>query len=144
MFELLLVVSIVALISAFVVPTYQLLLAEQQLTTAAEQAADFTRLAAQRTVTEQQVYGVRGAAGGTVLTLYRLSGTTEVSVQTLSLPSVVEISAVNFAGSATVRFASSGAPSASGTITLRDTTRNRYRDVEVRPSGIVQVGGSER
>jgi type II secretory pathway pseudopilin PulG len=135
--ELVITVGVLAVLTAFIIPTYQLILSQLQLNSAVQEVADFMRLAQQKTVTEQQIYGVTLTAGATTIPLFLYDPLTAVkSTQTtLTIPANVSISAVNFSGVSDVRFTTSGAPSTSGNIVLTDTIRNRNRTVEIRPSG---------
>jgi prepilin-type N-terminal cleavage/methylation domain-containing protein len=135
--ELLVTMAVLVLLGSFVIPTYQTILSELQLSSAVEQVAEQTRLAQQRTVTEQQVYGVTYTVGANTVPLYSMNGATKTAVSTISLPAYVSISTVSFSGNADIRFAPSGAPNYSGYLVLRDIIRNRYRRIELRPSGTI-------
>lgn len=144
--ELLVVTMILALVATFTVPTYQLILSQLQLSQAAEQAADHVRTAQQRTVTEQVVYGVTLTTNATSIPLFQITNPNTMAkstIETLSLPSNIRISAVSFSGQSDVRFTTAGAPSTSGSFTVLDMVRNRTRIVEIRPSGNIRVGGEQ-
>lgn len=141
--ELLISVLVLALVASFTIPTYQLLLSQQQLNAAVDQSSDFIRYAAQQTVTEQVVYGFTVNTNGTNITMFKIVGTTQTTVKTLTLPSAIQIGTVSFSGNTSIRFTTAGAPSASGYFTLYDTIRNKSRSVEVRPSGNVRTNTSE-
>lgn len=142
--ELLVIVGIVALLAAFTVPTYQLILSQLQLSEATSQVGDFIRLSEQKTVTEQKTYGVTLTAGGNIIsqTLTTVSGTTTTVtvVSTLTLPSNIVVSSASFGSSSSVTFTTAGAPSLSGSLVLNDTVRSRNRQISVRPSGEVVAG----
>ncbi len=143
--ELLIVTSILALVGAFVVPTYQLILSQLELNSAVAQVADFVRSAQQKTVTEQKLYGVTFTTNGTTVPLYLFNSanSTKTTQNTLTLPSNITISAVNFSGNSDIQFATSGVPNFSGNIILTDTIRNRSREIDIRPSGAVINNQSE-
>ena len=135
--EALVTVMIISILGAVIIPTYQLLLSQLQLSTATEQASDQIRLAQQKTVTEQSIYGVTLTTNATTvpLFLYDPVAGTKTPQNTLNLPSNIIISTVSFTNQTDIRFATSGAPNYSGYILLEDTVRGRYRKIEVRPSG---------
>ena len=137
--EVLIAVVVLAAVAAFIVPTYQLILSQLQLNSATAQVADFIRLAEQKTVTEQVIYGETFAVNGTSipLFLYNTSNGTKTTNTTLTLPSDIYISYVSLGGSSDVTFATSGVPSVSGYIILTDSVRSRSREVDIRPSGAV-------
>jgi prepilin-type N-terminal cleavage/methylation domain-containing protein len=136
--ELLVTVMVLTLLVAFTIPTYQLILSQLQLNSAVEATADFVRLAAQKTVTEQQVYGVTLNTGSVNIPMFAISGTTQSTIQTYTLPANMQIGSVSFNGTNDVRFTTSGAPSISGSFTVTDTVRNRSRVIEIRPSGNIR------
>ena len=144
MFELLLAASLLLLLSTFTVPTFQILISQIQLNAATNQIADILRLDEQRTLTQQQIYGVTFiASSNTVpqflcLNVTCASGTDKSMITpTYTLPTNIVIDQVNFSGNSDIRFATSGAPSTSGELILRDTSRNKRRKIEVRPSGAI-------
>ena len=138
--ELILAVGLIALLAAFTVPTFQLILSQLQLSTATSQTGDLLRLAEQRTVTEQQIYSVAFTAGSATVT-ETLAGS---ALYTLTLPSNIVVDSANFGvGVSTVQFTTAGAPSTSGNMVLHDTIRNVYRQIDVRPSGAI-IEGPER
>lgn len=143
--ELLVVMGVLVLLGAFVTPTYQLLLAQFQLSTAVDQVAETIRYAQQRTVTEQNPYGVTFTTGASTvpLFLYNTGDGSKTTQSTLTLPSYIIIYQVNFSGNSDVRFAASGAPNVSGNLVLRDTVRTKNRLIEIRPSGTVITSGAE-
>jgi len=137
--EALVSVAILALVATFVVPTYQLILSQLQLNSATAQVADFIRLAEQKTVTEQQTYGVTFTTSATSVPLYLYNANTnsKTTQTTLTLPSDISITEVSLGGSNDVTFATSGAPSVSGYIILTDSVRSRSREIDIRPSGAI-------
>ncbi|CAN5125687.1 hypothetical protein BH11PAT4_BH11PAT4_0820 [soil metagenome] len=143
--ELMVSISIIALLATFTVPTYQLLLSQQQLNSAVDQTSDLIRYAAQRTVTEQVVYGFTVTAGSTNVIMFQVNGSNQnITSQTLALPSNIEVGTVSFSGNSSIRFSTAGAPSTSGSFTLRDTVRGKTRTIEVRPSGNVRTNTGEQ
>ena len=141
--ELMVSVMVLAMLAAFTVPTYQLLLSQQQLSSATADVADFIRLTSQKTVTEQVVYGFTVTANAKTITMFSVNGATQTVVQTLTLPSSIQVGTVNFSGNSDVRFSTNGAPSVSGNFTLLDTNRARSRLIEVRPSGNIRTNAPE-
>lgn len=143
--EIVVTVGILALLAAFTLPTYQLILSQIQLNSAVEQTADLTRLAEQKTVTEQSIYGVTFTVNATTIPmfLYNSVNSTKTTQSTLVLPTNISISQVNFSGNSDIRFATSGAPNFSGTVVLHDSIRNRNRVVEIRPSGNILSNTAE-
>lgn len=143
--ELMVSIALMAILATFTVPTYQLLLSQQQLNSAVDQTSDLIRYAAQRTVTEQVVYGFTVTAGATTLTVFQVDGSgNNVTVQTLALPSNIQVGTVSFSGNSSIRFSTAGAPSVSGSFTLRDTIRSKSRTIEVRPSGNIRTNTGEQ
>ena len=142
--ELLIAISILALLASFAVPTYQLILSQLQLTTAANQIADLMRLQEQRTVTEQRTYGLTLTANATTVP-YFLCTNIDCSIKTTlsySLPSNIKISSSTFPNF-DVLFTTAGSPDFSGTLILIDTTRGRHRNVMIKPSGAVEDNSAE-
>lgn len=142
--ELLVTLSILAVVAAFTIPTYQMILSQLQLNSATEQAADLVRLASQRTVSEQVVYGIRVTAGGSNIQMFvvNTNGTTTV-VRTLTLPAYTQIGTVSLSNATEVRFSTAGAPNVSGSFTIRDTQRSRSRAIQIRPSGNIRTGAEQ-
>jgi type II secretory pathway pseudopilin PulG len=137
--ELLVVTGLLVLLGAFITPTYQLIMAQLQLSASVDQVAEHIRLAQQKTVTEQQIYGVTFVTGSSSVPLYLFNPVTngKTTQNTLSLPAYISIHSISFGGQSDVRFATSGAPNVSGNLVLRDTIRGRNRLIEIRPSGAV-------
>ena len=133
--ELLVTIALLALLAAFTVPTYQLILSQLQLNSAVGQVTDFIRLAAQKTVTEQQVYGVTLNAGSVNVVMYEMVNGVKTTVQTSTLPTNMKIDTVSFNNTSDISFTTAGAPSVSGSFTVKDTIRNRSRLIQIRPSG---------
>jgi hypothetical protein len=104
-----------------------------------QQVAEEIRLAQQKTVTEQLIYGVTFTAGSTTIPLFRYNPANgaKTTISTYTLPNDVSINSVNFSNNNDIRFATSGAPNFSGNLVLRDTVRNRSRQIDIRPSGTV-------
>jgi hypothetical protein len=102
-------------------------------------------LAQQKTVTEQQIYGVTLTAGATSipLFLYNTTNGAKTTQTTLTLPTNIAIHQVNFSSQSDIRFSTSGAPSTSGNVVLVDSIRLRYRKIEIRPSGNILSNTSE-
>lgn len=142
--EVLVAVLILTVLTAFSIPTYQLILAQLQLNSAVTQATDFVRLASQKTVTEQQTYAVQFRVGSATLTMVRIEDATTTTVDTTTLPTNIQISSYSFAGDNKVRFTTAGAPVTSGSFTVRDQIRNKSRLVEVRPSGNIRDNAGEQ
>ena len=144
--ELLITVSILTLVGAFIIPNYQLILTQLQLTSATQQVVDLLRYNAQRTVTEQIPYGTILTANATTIPLYKCTDGTCATTQSLTsytFPTNIKIGGVSFSGQSDIRFATSGAPNYSGTLTITDMSRNRSRNILVRPSGTVLMSGGE-
>lgn len=143
--ELLVVVAALAFIAAFAVPTYQLILAQAQLTSATAQAADFLLSTQQKTVTEQKIYGVTLSTSATSIIQFVYNPTTHAkTTQTVfNLPSNTEISQVNFSGNTDIRFATTAAPNVSGNLVIHDIIRNRYKRITISPSGSITANQPE-
>ena len=145
--ELLVMVGILTVLASFIVPTYQLILAQFQLTSAAAQVAEFLILTEQKTVTEQKIYGVTLTANASTIPQFLYNPVpnppTKTTQTTFTLPSNIIISSVNFSSNSDVRFTASGAPSVSGNVVIKDTIRNRSRRIEVRPSGAILANTAE-
>jgi prepilin-type N-terminal cleavage/methylation domain-containing protein len=143
--ELVVVMGLLVLIGSFTIPTYQVLLSQLQLSSAVDQVAGQIRLAQQKTVTEQSIYGVTFTSGANTipLFLYNTSNGNKTTQSTISLPTYITIDTVSFSNNADVRFATSGAPNYSGYLTLKDTVRSKSRKIEIRPSGTVLTSGAE-
>lgn len=137
--ELLITIGLLSLIAVFVLPTYQLIMAQFQLSEAAQQVESFIRLTQQKTVTEQQIYGITLTANATTIPqyIYDTESGTKTNQSTYALPSSVKIGSVNFSGNTEIRFSPSGSPNYSGYLVLNDTIRNRNRRIDIRPSGSV-------
>lgn len=135
--ELVIVMAVLSLLATFTVPTYQLILSQIQLNSTVGQAVDFIRLAEQKTVTEQTIYGITVTASASTILMYSYNAGTGVktTIDSLDLPTNITIGTVSFSGNNDVRFATSGAPNYSGTFTLHDSIRLRNRTIEIRPSG---------
>jgi prepilin-type N-terminal cleavage/methylation domain-containing protein len=143
--ELMVSISVIALLATFTVPTYQLLLSQQQLNSAVDQTSDLIRYAAQRTVTEQVVYGFTVSAGSTSIVMFQVNSSSQnITVQTMALPSNIQVGTVSFSGNNSIRFSTAGAPTTSGSFTLTDTVRGKSRTIEVRPSGNVRTNTGEQ
>lgn len=145
MVELVVVVGMIVLLGAFLTPTYQLLLSQFQLSATVEQVAEQVRLAQQKTVTEQQIYGLTFTAGASTIPtfLYNPGNGNKTTQSTFTLPAYISIYQVNFNGNNDVRFSTSGAPNVSGNLVLRDTIRLKNRTIEIRPSGTVITSAPE-
>ncbi|HSI20606.1 MAG TPA: type II secretion system protein [Verrucomicrobiae bacterium] len=143
--ELLVTVGILTLIAAFVTPTYQLVLSQLQLNSAVQEVAEHIRLAQQKTVSEQNIYGITFTAGsGSVpLFLYNPADGTKTTQSTISLPAYITVNTVSFSGNSDIRFTTSGAPNYSGSLTIRDSVRSKSRTIEIRPSGTVITSSGE-
>jgi prepilin-type N-terminal cleavage/methylation domain-containing protein len=142
--ELLVTGAILAVLGAFTVPTYQLILQQLKLRESVDQVVSFVRVTQQRAITEQLSYGVELRANAASIPMFRVNAdTTTTVVQTYTLPSDIRISAIAFPNNGDVRFNPAAAPSVSGTITIQDVIRNRTRTVDIRPSGSVRSTGTE-
>jgi len=133
--ELLVTISVLAMLTAFTVRTYQLILSQLQLNSAVSQVTDFIRLAAQNTVTQQQTYGVTINSGAVSMTMFEMVNGTKTVVQTTTLPTNMEIEQVSFGGASDISFTTAGAPTISGQFSITDTIRNESRLIQLRPSG---------
>ena len=143
--ELLVAIFVMTMVASFIVPTYQLILAQAQLGEATTQITDFLRLTEQKTVTEQQIYGVTLTANATTIPQYVYNPLTSAkTVQTtFALPTNVKVYAVNFSGNADVRFTTAGGPNVSGNVVIMDTIRTKKRQIDIRPSGTILANSSE-
>ena len=143
--ELVVAVAVLSMLASFIIPTYQLILAQLKLNSAVTQVADFVRLTEQKTVTEQLIYGVTFTTNATTIPqfLYNTVTGAKTTQTTITLPSNIVISSVNFSGNSDVRFSTSGAPNVSGNVVIRDIIRNRHRVVEVKPSGAIFANQAE-
>lgn len=143
--EMLVTMSVLAFLASFVVPTYQLILSQFQLTSSANEVADFLRLTEQKTVTEQSIYGVTFLVNGASIPqyLYNPADGSKTTKSTYTFPSWIKITQVNFSTNTDIRFATSGAPNVSGNIVITDTIRNRNRKIEIRPSGEIFANSGE-
>ncbi len=164
LFELVLVLGIMAVVSIFIVPSYQLFLSQAQLSAATSQVAELMRLQQQQTVSEQKIYGFTISANTLVVAYLRCTnadctttvsdnytvgpttiakylcenvGCTAKTVSLYTLPSSIVVSSTSFSSQTDIRFSTAGAPSTSGSLRLRDTTRNRYRTIDLRPTGAI-------
>jgi prepilin-type N-terminal cleavage/methylation domain-containing protein len=142
--ETLITVMVLALLAAFTVPTYQLILSQVQLNSAVEEVSDFIRLASQKTVTEQQVYGVTLTTGSVTIPMYQLTSGVKTTVSTYDMPTNMQLGTISLGSGNDVSFTTSGAPSVSGTFTVIDTLRNRTRTIEIRPSGTIKNNQAEQ
>ena len=143
--ELLVVVALMALVAAFTIPTYQLILAEEELSSATGQVVDFMQLTQQRTITEQKIYGDSFIVGGTSTQqfLYDSQSSTKTTQTTFSLAPNTQISAVNLSSNTDIRFSTAAAPSVSGTIEIMDTQRGRHKLITIAPSGSITANQPE-
>ena len=141
--EIVITISVLSALTAFIVPTYQLILSQFQLTSAASQVAEFIRLTEQKTVTEQVIYGVTLTDNATTIRQFLYTEEETVPQTTFALPSNIIISEVNFSGHSDIRFAPSGAPNVSGSVVIEDVVRNRSRRIEIRPSGAILTNTGE-
>lgn len=123
--EYLVVVSLIALLSGVTYPTYRRWLRLSIVQQSAEQLADLIRTAQERSVGEQQIYGVliEPAANQASLISYGDSfapNATYVTVDEKSFDDRTALSDVGLLDAATstfqVRFTAAGAPSTTGTV----------------------------
>ena len=136
--------AVLMLLASFTIPTYQLILSQVQLNSAVNAVSDYMRLAAQRTVTEQTVYGVTLIAGSTSIPMYNVVGANKTVIDTYTLPTNMTLDSVSLGGTSLLSFTTSGAPSATGSITIKDTIRNRTRVIQIRPSGNILNNQAEQ
>lgn len=143
--ELLVVILIMALLAGFAIPTYQTIIAEEQLSEASNQLVDFLLLTQQQTVTQQQIYGVTFTTGATTVAqyLYNPNTATKTPKTTFSLAPNTQIGTVNFSNQSDVRFSTGAAPNVSGTVVVYDTVRNRHKLITISPSGSISDNQSE-
>jgi prepilin-type N-terminal cleavage/methylation domain-containing protein len=168
--ELIVAAAVMAIVALFTVPTYQLILAQAQLSSATNLTVEQIRLQVQRTVSEQQIYGFSARSVNTVVAyqvcqnlactsttnsnytvgpgviasfLCRNVACTAKDVALTTLPVNVVVDSTSFGGQTDVRFSTAGAPSTSGSLVLRDTIRNRRRQIDLRPSGAILPGSRE-
>jgi len=143
--ELIVTVALLAFIAAFAVPTYQLILAQAQLTSATAEVSDFLLETQQKTVTEQTIYGVTLNVSGTTIPQYTYNPITQVktSKSTFNLPSNTQIIQVSFSGNSDIRFATTAAPNVSGYLVIEDTVRMRAKKITISPSGSITANQPE-
>ena len=142
--ELVVSIGVIALLVAFSVPTYQLMVAQQQLNSAVDQVEEYIRLTQQKTVTEQQSYGLTFISNSTTVTQFLyVSDTEKTTVEVFNLPTNIKIKSTDFANQADIRFTSAGSPNISGSLVLNDIIRNRSKAIEIRPSGAIISSGQE-
>lgn len=141
--ELLITIMVLAALAAFTVPTYQLILSQIQLNSAVEEIADFVRLAEQKTVTEQQIYGVQLSNNAVTIPMVLVSGSNRTTIKTLVLPANMKLTDLSLAGQTEVRFSTSGAPSTAGSFEVLDMIRGKSRLIEIRPSGSIRTNSGE-
>lgn len=150
--EMLIVVGLVSFLAAFMIPTYQLIITQLQLSTSADDVTSLLRTAEQKTVTEQVTYGMSLVAGATSIVQFNCStascddgngSSTKTTTSVFNFPANIQIDSVNLAGNIDLRFATSGAPNASGSVTLIDTSRGKRRTINVRPSGAIITSPAE-
>lgn len=143
--ELLITVGIMALLVAFSIPTYQLLVAQQQLNSAVDQVEEYVRLTQQKTVTEQQLYGLTFVANATTVTQFRYNpiNSQKTTIEVYTLPINIKIGQVNLSGQSDIHFSTAGSPDFSGSVVLNDTIRNRNRSILIKPSGSINSNQSE-
>jgi prepilin-type N-terminal cleavage/methylation domain-containing protein len=143
--ELIIVLAVLTLVSAFVVPTYQLILSQVELSTTTQQVAELIRTAQQRTVTEQKTYGITVTAGeGSMpLFLYNSASNSKTTQTSITLPTNISLSQSSFSGATDITFTTAGSPTYSGYLVLTDSIRGRSRKLLLRPSGSVIDNGAE-
>lgn len=142
--ELLVTISVLALLAAFVVPSYMLIMSQAQLNTAVSEVSNLLRYNEQKTVTEQKTYGLTFSAGsGTIPIFIKNVDNSKTAQPTYTLPVNIVLGAVNFSGSSDVLFTNSGAPNVSGSFVLTDTVRNKSRLLTVKPSGEIVANTGE-
>ena len=145
--ELLITVALIALLASFTVPVFQILITQEQLSSAADQVVGLLRNSEQNTVTQQKIYGVTFAANAVTIPQFLCTNgnctSGKVAQGAYNLPANIIISQVNFSGSSDVSFTTSGAPSVSGSLVLMDTSRNRRRTIQVQPSVAIQDNSPE-
>lgn len=136
--ELIIAISVLTLLSSFVVPTYQIIMSQMQLGAAVDEVTDLLRLSEQKTVTEQKIYGVTLTANASTIPQYILNpDSTKTAQPTYTLPANIKIGEVNFSGNSDIRFSTSGAPNVSGNLVITDIARSRSRRIFIKPSGSV-------
>jgi prepilin-type N-terminal cleavage/methylation domain-containing protein len=143
--ELIVVIALMALIAAFSIPTYQLLLAQAQLSGATSDVINFLILTEQQTVTQQKIYGVTLTVGATSIPqfLYNPSNGAKTQQTPFSLAANTDIGAVSFSSQSDVRFSTSAAPSTSGSFDIYDTSRYVHKTITVAPSGDISANQPE-
>ena len=144
--ELVVVVGLIALLTAFALPTYQLILTQLELNEATTQVSDLLRLTEQKTVTEQVVYYLVITAPSTTITQYKTQAGGDVITKTLALPSSTQVDSLSFGSGLPgnhLAFATNGAPNVSGYVVLKDVSRVKYRKINVQPSGAILANTSE-
>jgi prepilin-type N-terminal cleavage/methylation domain-containing protein len=143
--EMLVVVALLTVVAAFAVPTYQLILAQAQLTSAAAEVSDFLLTTQQKTVTEQKIYGVTLTTLAYTIPQYTYDpiSQTKTATTTFSLPSNTQIYEVNFSGNSDIRFATTAAPNVSGNVVIKDLIRNRLKKITIAPSGTITANQPE-
>jgi hypothetical protein len=142
------------------IPSYQLIVSQAKLASAATTLVDYYQLAQQRTLTEQVPYGVelQGVACSPAnscarLVYYPLDGSgvpapsptalPSPNPTPLQLPTDIIVSASPTPSMTLVQFRTNAAPVSSGKLILQDTIRNRRKDVTIGPTGSVAANGNE-
>jgi type II secretory pathway pseudopilin PulG len=149
--ELLLIIIILALLAAFAVPTFQLIISQEQLSTTTAQLGDTFRKVAQDTVTQQKDYGLKLCTDNNASFMEYILGDPNISSSVpcpltpprfFSLPNNIIVyqmpSNTNY-----IYFNSAGAPNVNGNIILKDTARNRCRNLVIQPSGSISTNQPE-
>lgn len=150
--ELLLVIIILALLAAFAVPTFQLIISQEQLSTATAQLGDTFRSVAQATVTQQKDYGLKLCTDNNASFMEYILGDPNIPSNIscpltpppryFTLPNNIVIYQMP-SGTNYIYFNSAGAPNVNGSIILKDTARNRCRSLIIQPSGSISTNQPE-
>lgn len=145
--ELLVVLSIIALVSSGSYSTYRRWHRSAVVRQSAEQVADLMRTALERSVGEQQIYGVLFDAANRQVSLisygdsFNPSATyTTIDRRTLDERTrLVDVTFVDASSGAMVRYTAAGAPSTTGSAGVESVAGDSYWRVTQNPSGSVQV-----
>lgn len=137
--ELLITIGVLALLTAFAIPTYQLVMSQFQLSEASQTVETLIRSTQQKTVSEQKIYGITFTTNAqTVIQyLYNTTNGTKTTQKIITFPGSIKIGSTSFSGQSDIQFNTAGSPNYSGYVVVNDPIRNRNRKVELKPSGSI-------
>jgi len=137
--ELIVVLSIIAILTAVLVPTLSNYLPSIQLNGSARTLASSLREAQEKAISEQNQYLIRFSPGATPpnYQLIRIYNSVEEQVRQVNLPSNVSLAIEGTITANQVVFSPDGGPSSSGQITLSINGSNKI--VSVSPAGFIKI-----